>query len=70
MKKEIIELEPYIEDINRGEMTKQEKFENYMNNTLASWVLKMVVFANVFVGTIILLSVIKWWGLINDTIVR
>lgn len=59
MKKEIIELEPYIEDINRGEMTKQEKFENYMNNTLASWVLKMVVFANVFVGTIILLSVIK-----------
>lgn len=40
-------------------MNKQEKFENYMNNTLAPWVLKMVIFTNLFVFTIILLSLIK-----------
>lgn len=40
-------------------MTKQEKFENYMNNTLAPWVLRVVIFANVFVINVILLGLIK-----------
>lgn len=40
-------------------MTKQEKFENYINNTLAPWVLKVVIFANVFVINIILIDLMR-----------
>lgn len=43
-------------------MTKQEKFENYINNTLAPWVLKMVIFANVFVINIILIDLMRGWN--------
>lgn len=41
-------------------MTKQEKFENYMNNTLAPWVLRVVIGAHVGAVALILLSCIKW----------
>ena len=40
-------------------MTKQEKFENYMNNTLAPWVLKLVIFAHVFLINIILIDLMR-----------
>ena len=40
-------------------MTKQEKFEDYMNNTLAPWAIRMVIFAHVFVINIILIDIMR-----------
>lgn len=39
-------------------MNKQEKFEDYMNNKLAPWALKMVIFANVFVINLVLIDIV------------
>ena len=40
-------------------MNKQDKFEDYMNNVIAPWALRIVLFANLSVLAMIVASFIK-----------